>query len=190
MHRNSIFGIKPGVNPEQRENPCKYVPCPGFALHCRDASEMQVETDLTGEIAHSAVCRSPRDQRWGNRWRHVHSALALLPICLLNRALYSISIRSSMSSTAVLFKTATVIEGDDDSQPYVADVLVESGIIKAIGPDLKAEGARVVRADNHVLCPGFIDLHAHSDLYLLTHPDHEPKISQGCTVSLIQPRPS
>ena len=33
------------------------------------------------------------------------------------------------------------------------------------------------------LCPGFIDLHAHSDLYLLTKPDHLPKVSQGVTVS-------
>jgi hypothetical protein len=25
-------------------------------------------------------------------------------------------------------------------------------------------------------------MHAHSDLYLLTNPDHEAKITQGCTV--------
>ncbi len=27
-------------------------------------------------------------------------------------------------------------------------------------------------------------MHAHSDLYLLTNPSHEAKITQGCTVSL------
>lgn len=87
-----------------------------------------------------------------------------------------------MPLEAILFTSATVIEGDEHSVPYVADVLVQDGLIAAVGPGLEAQHARVIEAKGHVLCPGFIDMHAHSDLYLLTHPDHEPKISQGCTV--------
>ena len=36
-----------------------------------------------------------------------------------------------------------------------------------------------------VLSPGFIDMHAHSDLQLLTHPAHYAKISQGVTTELL-----
>ena len=36
-----------------------------------------------------------------------------------------------------------------------------------------------------MLSPGFIDMHAHSDLQLLTHPAHYAKISQGVTTELL-----
>lgn len=36
-----------------------------------------------------------------------------------------------------------------------------------------------------MLAPGFIDMHAHSDLHLLTEPGHFPKISQGITTEVI-----
>jgi N-acyl-D-aspartate/D-glutamate deacylase len=84
----------------------------------------------------------------------------------------------------VLFRNATVVTGEEGAEPFVADVLVADGVIAAVGEGLKGkEGATVVDATGHILCPGFIDMHAHSDLYLLTHPDHEAKITQGCTVS-------
>ena len=90
----------------------------------------------------------------------------------------------------ILFLSPTIISGDPithdpSTQPYVADVLISSGIISQIGPDILApSGARRIDARGHYLSPGFIDMHAHSDLYLLTHPAHEPKISQGCTVRI------
>ena len=83
----------------------------------------------------------------------------------------------------ILFRKATIVTGEEDAVPHEADVLVSRGVIKAIGQDLTTQGARVIDAKGHWLTPGFIDLHAHSDLYLLTHPEHEAKISQGCTVS-------
>jgi N-acyl-D-amino-acid deacylase len=97
-----------------------------------------------------------------------------------------------LTTPDILFRKANVVSGDPDETPYVADVLVSNGLItritrydkNGVRPDsLGAEGARVVDAEGWILCPGFIDLHAHSDLYLLTHPDHTPKISQGITVS-------
>ena len=94
---------------------------------------------------------------------------------------------SPISPPDVLFLSATVVTGDPATAPYIADVLVSSGLIKEITPPGSTSPpphARVIEAKGHYLTPGFIDMHAHSDLYLLTHPDHEPKISQGCTVSL------
>jgi N-acyl-D-amino-acid deacylase len=87
------------------------------------------------------------------------------------------------SPPPILFLSPTIITGDETNPPFIADVLVQDGLISRIAPDISAPEARTVDARGHVLCPGFIDMHAHSDLYLLTHPEHEAKISQGCTVS-------
>jgi dihydroorotase len=52
-----------------------------------------------------------------------------------------------------------------NARPYgedAVDLLVEDGVITAIGPDLDApEGAEVLAADDQVLLPGFVDLHTH-----------------------------
>ena len=89
----------------------------------------------------------------------------------------------SRSPQSIVFVAATVISGEDGAVPYVADVLVENGIIARIGSDL--DGDRRIHAEGYILCPGFIDMHAHSDLYLITHPEHEAKISQGCTTEVV-----
>ena len=53
----------------------------------------------------------------------------------------------------------------------VADVLVQDGVIRQIGPGLPApEGAEVVDAAGKIVCPGLIDIHVH-----LREPGHEYK---------------
>jgi N-acyl-D-aspartate/D-glutamate deacylase len=95
---------------------------------------------------------------------------------------------SSHTPSDILFVQATVIPGDD-SPSYTANVLVSDGLVARIdtsgNTSHQDEGRdiRIIDARGYWLTPGFIDMHAHSDLYLLTHPDHEAKISQGCTVS-------
>lgn len=87
----------------------------------------------------------------------------------------------------ILFLAATVVTGDESAAPFEADVLVSGSLIAKIGPpgSIDAEAARKIDAKGHYLCPGFIDMHAHSDLYLLTNPAHEAKISQGCTTEVV-----
>ena len=43
------------------------------------------------------------------------------------------------------------------------------------------EAARVIDAAARIVCPGFIDMHAHSGLMILAEPHHEPKVRQGVT---------
>jgi dihydroorotase len=44
----------------------------------------------------------------------------------------------------------------------VADVLVEGGVIRQVGPGLQApEGTDIIDARGKVVCPGFIDIHVH-----------------------------
>ena len=43
----------------------------------------------------------------------------------------------------------------------VADILIESGKISAVGQNLKANGAEVIDAKNKLVLPGLIDMHVH-----------------------------
>ncbi|WP_406195668.1 D-aminoacylase [Kitasatospora sp. NBC_01560] len=82
----------------------------------------------------------------------------------------------------IVFRGATVVDGTGADR-YRADVRIERGLIAGIGPGLGA--ARVVDADGLVLAPGFIDLHAHSDLALLLEPEHPAKVTQGVTCEVL-----
>lgn len=88
-------------------------------------------------------------------------------------------------SGATLFSNATIIDGTGADR-YAGDVLVSMGKIQKIAPagTLGTDGEQI-DASSLVLSPGFIDMHAHSDLYLLTSPAHLPKITQGVTTELL-----
>ncbi len=47
------------------------------------------------------------------------------------------------------------------------------------------EAGRVIDVNGSVVCPGFIDMHSHSDLVLLSNPRHEVKLRQGVTTELM-----
>ena len=64
---------------------------------------------------------------------------------------------------------------------YRADLAVSGGRIAAIG-ELTGNAARTaIDATGLVVCPGFVDLHQHSDFTLLVNPRAESAIHQGVT---------
>ena len=66
-----------------------------------------------------------------------------------------------------------------------ADVAIAGDRIAALG-DLAAAAARtVLRADGRLVCPGFIDVHSHSDTFLLLEPSAPSKIFQGVTTEIV-----
>ncbi|CAK9781328.1 unnamed protein product [Cutaneotrichosporon oleaginosum] len=86
---------------------------------------------------------------------------------------------------SLLITNGTVISGEEDAQPYAADILIIGGVIDTIadpGSIHTHADARIIDASGLYISPGFIDMHAHSDLYLLTHPDHAAKLTQGTEV--------
>ncbi|MDE2788532.1 MAG: D-aminoacylase [Chloroflexota bacterium] len=84
----------------------------------------------------------------------------------------------------LLFANGTVIDGTG-SAGYRASVAVTGDTIQVITGDTSAvDAGRSIDANGYVICPGFIDMHSHSDLKLLTDPDHQPKIRQGVTTEV------
>ncbi|RRO17483.1 D-aminoacylase [Saccharopolyspora rhizosphaerae] len=84
----------------------------------------------------------------------------------------------------LIFRGAQVVDGDG-GPGYRADVGVSEGRIAEIADAGTLSGRRRIDADGLVLAPGFVDMHAHSDLRLLTEPDHTAKVSQGVTLEVI-----
>ncbi len=68
---------------------------------------------------------------------------------------------------------------------YRGDIGVDKGRIVEIG-DLQTERAdTVIDAKRHMVCPGFIDTHSHSDLMWLANPRCEAKVMQGITTEVL-----
>ncbi|MFE7123940.1 amidohydrolase family protein [Streptomyces sp. NPDC057617] len=88
----------------------------------------------------------------------------------------------------LVIRDARVVDGTGGPS-YRADVGITDGRISAINKETpgggRLSGARVLDADGLVLSPGFIDMHAHSDLALLRDPDHSAKAAQGVTLEVI-----
>jgi len=89
-----------------------------------------------------------------------------------------------------LLRGATVIDGTG-APGYRADVVLADGRIAEIAPESEGRHAsaagstHVIDATGLALTPGFIDMHAHSDLALLTDPEHLAKVSQGVTLEVL-----
>ncbi|ALU95889.1 N-acyl-D-amino-acid deacylase [Streptomyces globisporus C-1027] len=88
----------------------------------------------------------------------------------------------------LVLRDALVVDGTGEPS-YRADVALDGGRIAEIhtegSPGPRPTAARTVDADGLVLAPGFIDMHAHSDLALLRDPDHSAKAAQGVTLEVL-----
>ncbi len=65
------------------------------------------------------------------------------------------------------------------------DVLISGKRIVDVGQRISAPGARVIDVDGLAVAPGFIDMHAHSDLVVMSDPWHVAKVSQGITTEVV-----
>ncbi|WP_129307102.1 D-aminoacylase [Streptomyces sp. L2] len=90
----------------------------------------------------------------------------------------------------LVIRDADVVDGSG-GYSYRADVVVDRGRIVSIVKEAAAAGClrpkamRELDAEGLVLAPGFIDMHAHSDLALLRDPDHSAKLAQGVTLEVL-----
>ncbi|MDQ0685950.1 N-acyl-D-amino-acid deacylase [Streptomyces achromogenes] len=90
----------------------------------------------------------------------------------------------------LVIRDADVVDGTG-ADSYRADVVIDDGRIVSIVKEAAAAGCqrpkavRELDAEGLVLSPGFIDMHAHSDLALLSDPDHSAKAAQGVTLEVL-----
>jgi N-acyl-D-amino-acid deacylase len=77
-----------------------------------------------------------------------------------------------------------VVDGTG-ARAYRADVGIRRGRIEAIGDLAGAPAGERLEAGARVVCPGFIDMHSHSDLSLLLCPTGDSKVRQGVTTEVV-----
>jgi N-acyl-D-amino-acid deacylase len=85
----------------------------------------------------------------------------------------------------ILFRNARIVDGSG-APAWLGDLAVLGDRIAAIGPLPQAQAALVIDAAAQVLCPGFIDVHVHSELEMLAG-RHTAGVLMGVTTEVICP---
>lgn len=67
---------------------------------------------------------------------------------------------------------------------YDADIAIKNGYIEKIGLITKPSHKELC-VEGLIVAPGFIDMHSHADLFLLTHPKSNHRILQGVTGEIV-----
>ena len=85
----------------------------------------------------------------------------------------------------LLINNGLIVDGSGNPGFY-GSVGVEGETVHVFrGDSSGTEAARVIASTSKVVCPGFIDVHAHSGLMILAEPEHHAKVRQGITTELV-----
>lgn len=84
----------------------------------------------------------------------------------------------------IIIRNGTLIDGTGAPRVRM-DVAIDGSRIAGAYRPSEGKGSMVIDADGMVVCPGFVDIHTHSDFYLLSCPLAESKIRQGVTTELV-----
>jgi N-acyl-D-aspartate/D-glutamate deacylase len=83
----------------------------------------------------------------------------------------------------IIIKNGTIVDGLG-GKPVQADIGISQGKIKTIGSLEGKKARKVIDAANLMVCPGFIDLHTHTDRGIVDQPEAHNYIRQGVTTIL------
>jgi len=83
----------------------------------------------------------------------------------------------------LLIRNGSVLDGTG-ADAVRADIGITGERITAIGDLSKAEAKQTIDATDQFVCPGFIDVHSHSDAFLLIEPRATSKVFQGITTEV------
>ncbi|HNR24215.1 MAG TPA: D-aminoacylase [Candidatus Bipolaricaulis anaerobius] len=83
----------------------------------------------------------------------------------------------------IVIKEAAVVDGSGDPA-FTSDVAIKNSQIVRMG-SVKAKAKTIIDAKGLIICPGFIDIHSHSDFSVVAFRAPESKILQGVTSEVI-----
>lgn len=87
------------------------------------------------------------------------------------------------TSFDVVLKGGTILDGTG-SPAWKSDVGIVGDTITAIGSIAPEQGKKVIDVSNLYVCPGFIDIHSHSDYSIPAYPTADSRVRQGITTEI------
>jgi N-acyl-D-amino-acid deacylase len=83
----------------------------------------------------------------------------------------------------LIIKGGMILDGTGSSA-WTADLGIAGDTISAIGSIQPEQGKRVLEVKGLQICPGFIDIHTHSDGIILAYPGADSRVRQGITTEI------
>jgi len=83
----------------------------------------------------------------------------------------------------IIVRHGVIVDGLGGA-PYRSDLGIRKDKIVAMGDLSAAQAKQIIDATGHMVTPGFIDIHTHTDVELLANPRGESKIRQGVTTEV------
>jgi len=84
----------------------------------------------------------------------------------------------------LIIKNGKIINGAGNPW-YRGEIGVENGKITKIAPKIKHDAKKVIDANGMIVCPGFIDIHSHTDYILPVSRSQESTLCQGVTTAVV-----
>ncbi len=89
-----------------------------------------------------------------------------------------------MEDFDIVIRGGTVIDGIGDSS-YSSDIGIRDDRIDSVGDLKESKAGHVIEAVNRRVVPGFVDIHTHSDISAVFHPEQESMLAQGVTTQVV-----
>jgi N-acyl-D-amino-acid deacylase len=83
----------------------------------------------------------------------------------------------------IVISNGKIIDGSG-RLPYRGSIGIKGDMILKIEATTSLSGKRIIDAEGMVVSPGFVDIHGHSDYFLLVNPQAESKVRQGVTTEI------
>lgn len=110
----------------------------------------------------------------------------IVPLCLCGLFLSACSgtpPKATAPSYELLITNAQIVDGTGGAARK-GSIAINGGKIAAVG-EVTGTAARTIDAKGRTVAPGFIDMHSHSDMPLVTDGNGQSKIRQGVTTEII-----
>ncbi len=84
----------------------------------------------------------------------------------------------------IIIKDGRIIDGTGNPW-YSGEIGIKDGKIVEISPKIKSDAKKVIDARGLIICPGFIDIHSHTDYILPGSRGQECTLYQGVTTAVV-----
>ena len=84
----------------------------------------------------------------------------------------------------IIIKNGRIIDGAGNPW-YSGEIGIKDGKIAKISPEIKNDAKKVIDASELMVCPGFIDIHSHTDYILPGSRGQESTLYQGVTTAVV-----